>query len=81
MDPTNTVAGPSPSTERSRRHRKRRRLGTRCIIVDVSELEISALVQKGYLLVEARHDTKAIKGAIEGVISDIAFELQQATRT
>jgi hypothetical protein len=57
MEPMNTVAGPSPSTERSRRHRKRRRLGTGCITVDVSELEILALVQKGYLPEEARHDT------------------------
>jgi hypothetical protein len=51
--------------------------GTRCIIVDVSALEISALVVRGYLPEEARTDPKAIKLAIEGVISDMAFELQQ----
>jgi hypothetical protein len=34
--------------------------------VDVDELEISALVVKGYLPEEARNDVKAIKGAIEG---------------
>jgi hypothetical protein len=71
-----TVAGPSSSTERSRHHRKRRRLRTRCIIVDVSQLEIAALVQKGYLPEEAKHDTKAIKGAIEGVISDMVLDLK-----
>jgi hypothetical protein len=48
-------------------------------MVDVSELEISALVQKGYLPEEARHHTKAIKGAIEGVISDMTFELPEAS--
>ena len=49
--------------------------------MDVSELEVSALVVKGYLPEEARNDAKAIKGAVEGLISDIAFELQQKTST
>ena len=44
--------------------------------VDVSQLEIAALVQKGYLPEEAKHDTKAIKGAIEGVISDMVLDLK-----
>ena len=30
---------------------------------------------------EDRNDAEAIKGAIEGVISDIAFDLQQGTST
>jgi hypothetical protein len=64
----NPVGAPS-STDRSRRHRQRRRRGTRCITVDVSELEVSALVVKGYLSEEARNEVKAIKGAIEGLIS------------
>ena len=62
---------------KTKRHRNRRRQGTRCIIVDVSALEISALVVRGYLPEEARTDPKAIKLAIEGVISDMAFELEQ----
>jgi hypothetical protein len=45
--------------------------------VDVNELEVSALVMKGYLPEETRDDTKGIKAAIEGVISDMAFELEQ----
>jgi hypothetical protein len=47
--------------------------------VDVNEFEVSALVVKGYLPEEARGDGKAIKAAIEGIISDMAFELQQET--
>jgi hypothetical protein len=47
--------------------------------VDVSELEVSALVVKGYLAEEDRNDAQAIKAAVEGVISDIAFDLQQGT--
>jgi hypothetical protein len=77
MSTTLTKSG--SSAERTRRHRNRRRQGTRCIIVDVSGLEVSALVVRGYLPEEARSDPKAIKAAIEGVISDMAFELQNET--
>jgi hypothetical protein len=72
-----TPPPPSPSMERSRRHRQRRRRGTRCITVDVNEGEVAALVARGYLPEEARGDPAAIKAAIEGVISDLAFELEQ----
>jgi hypothetical protein len=75
MSPTLTKS--SSSAERTKRHRNRRRQGTRCIIVDVSALEISALVVSGYLPEEAKGDPKVIKAAIEGVISDMAFELEQ----
>ena len=73
---TNPSGAPS-STERSRRHRQRRRRGTRCITVDVNEGEIAALVARGYLPEEARDDPVAIKAAIVVVISDLAFELEQ----
>jgi hypothetical protein len=43
----------------------------------MNEFEISALVAKGYLADEARSDPKAIKAAIEALISDLAFELEQ----
>ena len=45
--------------------------------MDVNEGEVAALVARGYLPEEARGDAVAIKGAIEGVISDLAFELEQ----
>ena len=38
----------------------------------VNELELSALILKGYLPEEDRNDAQAIKAAVEGVISDIA---------
>jgi len=38
--------------------------------VTVNEVEVSALIFKGYLPEEDRNDTEAIKAAIEGVISD-----------
>ena len=74
-------SGAPSSTERSRLHRQRRRRGTRCIIVAVNELEVSALIFKGYLPEEDRNDAEAIKAAIEAVTSDIAFDLQQGTST
>jgi hypothetical protein len=78
---TTIPSGAPSSTERSRRHRQRRRRGTRCITVTVNELEVSALIFKGYLAEEDRNDAEAIKAAIEGVVSDIAFDQQQGTST
>jgi hypothetical protein len=45
--------------------------------VEMNEFEISALVAKGHLPEEARSDGKAIKAAIEALVSDLAFELEQ----
>jgi hypothetical protein len=41
--------------------------------------ELAALVVRGYLPQEERDNVAAIKKAIEGVISDMAFELQSET--
>ena len=45
--------------------------------MDVNEGEVAALVARGYLPEEARSDPAAIKAAIEVVVSDMAFELEQ----
>ena len=45
--------------------------------MDVNEGEVAALVARGYLPEEAGGDPAAIKVAIEVVISDLAFELEQ----
>ena len=76
-----TPADSRSSAARTRRHRERRRQGTRCITVDVNESEVGALVARGYLAEETRGEHAAIKAAIESVISDMAFELQQETST
>jgi hypothetical protein len=70
------TASADSSNERSRRYRQRRRRGTRCILIDLDEAKLAALVASGYLAKEARTDAMAIKKAIETVISDIAFELE-----
>jgi hypothetical protein len=64
------------SAARTRRHRARRRRGTRCIMVDVNESDLEAFVARNYLSEETSHDPGAIKVAIEGVISDLVFELE-----
>lgn len=55
---------------------QRRREGTRCITVGINEAEVAALVAKGYLAVEKRLESTAIKKAIESVLSDMAFNVQ-----
>jgi hypothetical protein len=71
-----TAAASRSSAARARRHRERRRRGTRCVTVDVSQSERDALVVRGYLSEEERDNGAAIKKAIEGVLSDMVFELQ-----
>jgi len=45
----------------------------------VNKDELAALVVRGYLSEEERDNGAAIKKAIEGVISDMVFELQSET--
>lgn len=52
---------PRSSAARTQRYRTRWRQGTHCILVEVSEGDLTALVARGYLQ-EASHDPAAIKG-------------------
>ena len=63
----------------SRSHRERRRRGTRCVTVEVSQSECDALVVRGYLSEEERNNGAAPKKAIEAVLSDIELDLQCET--
>jgi hypothetical protein len=69
------------SVARTQRYRARRRRGTRCIRLDVSEGNVAALVARSYLPEEASRDPAAIKDAIEGVIADMVFELEAERST
>ena len=69
------------SVARTRRHRARRRQGTRCIIVDVNETDVAALVARSYLLEEASRDQAAIKAAVEGLMADLVFDLETERST
>jgi len=61
------------------RHRERRRQGTRCVTVDVSQSELDALVVRGYISEGERDDGVALKKAIEAVLSDIDLDVQSET--
>jgi hypothetical protein len=56
--------GNSPAAERMRRHRERRRGGSRCLNIELRETEIDALIQKGMLKSDTRNDLRAIKEAL-----------------
>ena len=55
---------PSAAAERMRLHRERRRQGLRCIIVELRETEIEALVRRGLLEAETRNDKYAVRKAL-----------------
>jgi hypothetical protein len=56
----------SLAAERMRRHRQRRRDGLRCLVIELRETEIDALISKGLLKPELRNDTVAIIDALYG---------------
>jgi hypothetical protein len=55
---------PSFAAERMRRHRQRRRDGLRCLIIELRETEIDALVRRGLLKSEMRNDNAQIIDAV-----------------
>ena len=59
-----TTASTTPAAERMRRHRERRREGLCCLFVELRDTEIDALMRKGLLKPETRHDQNAIADAL-----------------
>lgn len=53
-----------PSTRRMRLHRERCRDGMRCLMVELHDTEVNALVRIGLLKYETRHDRTAIADAL-----------------
>jgi hypothetical protein len=74
-----TTPASRSSAARMTRHRERRRQGTRCVTVDVSQSELDALVVRGYLSEGERDDGVALKKAIEAVLSDVELDVQSET--
>jgi hypothetical protein len=54
----------SPAASRMRLHRQRRRLGLRCIVVQLRETEVDELIRKGLLGQDARNDRVALREAL-----------------
>jgi hypothetical protein len=58
------IAAPrSPAAERMRLHRERCRNGLRCIVIELHETEIDALISTGLLKPETRNDLRAVAAA------------------
>ncbi len=57
-------AARSPAAERMRAHRERRRLGLRCLTIQLRETEIDVLIREGLLNADARNDLYAIRDAV-----------------
>ena len=55
---------PSAAAKRMRNHRERRRLGLRCVTVQLRATEIDVLIQKNLLKADARNDTFAVRDAL-----------------
>src|SRR5260370_26745644 len=55
---------PSAAAERMRLHRERRRLGLRCLLVELRVTEIDVLVRRNFLKAETRNDMYAVRRAL-----------------
>jgi len=54
----------SRAAERMRRHRERRRDGLRCLMIELRETEVDALIRRGLLKQETRNDLSAVSEAL-----------------
>ena len=61
-------APPSPAAERMRTHRERRRQGLRCLMIELRETEIDALIRKGLLKPGTRNNSTALREALYAVL-------------
>jgi hypothetical protein len=77
---TTEPAAPSAAAERMRRHRQRRRDGLRCLMIELRETEIDALIRNGLLPPENRHDCDAVQSALYAFLDDALGELRDASR-
>jgi hypothetical protein len=66
------------AAERMRRHRQRRRDGLRCFLIELRETEIDALMKKGLLPPENRHDYGSVQLALYAFLDRALGELRDA---
>jgi hypothetical protein len=58
----------TPAAERMRLYRERRRRGLRCLVIELRETELDALICRGLLEQETRNDRNAVLKALYGFI-------------
>jgi hypothetical protein len=56
----------TPAAERMRLHRERRRRGLRCLMIELRETDVDALISGGLLEHETRNDRSAVRKALYG---------------
>ena len=81
MLPPASSAQPATRTaaaERMRRHRQRRRDGLRCLIIELRETEIDALISNGLLAAANRQDYVSVQSALYAFLDDALGELRDA---
>jgi hypothetical protein len=59
----------SPAAARMRLHRERRRRGLRCLMIELRETDVDALICGGLLEHETRNDRNAVLKALYGHLS------------
>ena len=59
----------TPTAARMRLHRERRRLGLRCLMIELRETDVDALIRGGLLEQETRNDRNAVLKALYGHLS------------
>jgi hypothetical protein len=66
------------AAERMRRHRQRRRDGFRCLMIELRETEIDALITNGLLAAKNREDYDSLQSAFYAFLDDAFEELCDA---
>jgi hypothetical protein len=74
IPPTAEPVTRTAAAERMRRHRQRRRDGLRCLIIELRETEVDALIRKGLLPAENRHDYDSVQSALYTFLDDALGE-------
>jgi len=60
----NSLFSHSSAAERMRLHRERRRRGLRCLMIQLRETDVDALIRRGLLEQEMRNDRNAVLKAL-----------------
>ena len=55
-------------TSRMRLHRARSSAGLRCLTLEIRDAEIAALIRKGLLRADSRHDRTAVRNALYSLL-------------
>ena len=63
---TASVPARTPAAERMRLHRDRRRCGLHCLMIELRETDVDALIRGGLLEHETRNDRNAVLKALYG---------------